>query len=106
LPGHGQGRELEAAGVPHLRRAGQVVMARGIFSIAQTCSRCEGAGRIIENPCRACRGVGRLEKGSKIKLKIPAGVDTGARLRSAATGSRGAGWAARRFVCGAARQAA
>ena len=68
---------------------GQVVMARGIFSIAQTCSRCEGAGRIIENPCRVCRGSGRHEKSSKIKLRIPAGVDAGARLRSAGNGEAG-----------------
>jgi molecular chaperone DnaJ len=68
---------------------GQVVTARGIFSIAQTCPRCDGAGRIIENPCRQCRGSGRRERSSKIKLKIPAGVDTGARLRSSANGEAG-----------------
>jgi molecular chaperone DnaJ len=68
---------------------GQVVTARGIFSIAQTCPRCEGAGRIIENPCRQCRGTGRFERGSKIKLKIPPGVNTGARLRSSGNGEAG-----------------
>jgi molecular chaperone DnaJ len=68
---------------------GQVVTARGIFSIAQTCPRCEGAGRIIENPCRQCRGTGRFERASKIKLKIPAGVNTGARLRSSGNGEAG-----------------
>ena len=68
---------------------GQVVTARGIFSIAQTCPRCEGAGRIIENPCRQCRGTGRYERSSKIKLKIPAGVNTGARLRSSGNGEAG-----------------
>jgi molecular chaperone DnaJ len=68
---------------------GQVVTSRGIFSIAQTCPRCEGAGRVIEKPCRACRGTGRRERSSKIKLKIPAGVDTGARLRSSHNGEAG-----------------
>lgn len=68
---------------------GQVVTARGIFSIAQTCPRCEGAGKIIENPCRQCRGTGRRERSSKIKLRIPAGVDTGARLRSSGNGEAG-----------------
>jgi molecular chaperone DnaJ len=68
---------------------GQVVTARGIFSIAQTCPRCEGAGRMIENPCRQCRGSGRRERSSKIKLKIPAGVDTGSRLRSSGNGEAG-----------------
>jgi molecular chaperone DnaJ len=65
------------------------VSSRGIFSIAQTCSRCDGAGRIIETPCRVCRGAGRYEKSSKISLKIPAGVDTGIRLRSSGNGESG-----------------
>jgi molecular chaperone DnaJ len=69
---------------------GQVVTSRGIFSIAQTCSRCDGAGRVLEKPCKTCRGAGRRERGSKIKLRIPAGVDTGARLRSAGNGEGGA----------------
>ena len=68
---------------------GQVVSSRGIFSIAQTCPRCEGAGRVIEKPCRSCRGAGRREVTSKIKLKIPPGVDTGARLRSTGNGEAG-----------------
>jgi molecular chaperone DnaJ len=68
---------------------GQVVTSRGIFSIAQTCPRCEGAGQVIEKPCKACRGVGRKERTSKIKLKIPGGVDTGARLRSSQNGEAG-----------------
>lgn len=68
---------------------GQVVMSRGIFSIAQTCSRCDGAGRVLEKPCRSCHGAGRKERTSKIRIKIPAGVDTGARLRSSANGEAG-----------------
>jgi molecular chaperone DnaJ len=68
---------------------GQVISSRGIFSIAQTCPRCEGRGKVIENPCRTCGGAGRRERTSKIKLKIPAGVDTGARLRSAGNGEAG-----------------
>jgi molecular chaperone DnaJ len=66
-----------------------VLTSRGIFSIAQTCPRCEGAGRVIEKPCRACRGAGRQEKASKITIRIPPGVDTGARLRSAGNGEGG-----------------
>ena len=68
---------------------GQVINSRGIFSIAQTCPRCEGAGRTMEKPCRACRGAGRRERTSKITIKIPPGVDTGARLRSASNGEGG-----------------
>jgi molecular chaperone DnaJ len=68
---------------------GQVLMQRGIFSIAQTCPTCSGAGRTVEKPCRPCHGQGRVEKKSTIKLRIPAGVDTGARLRSAGNGEGG-----------------
>ena len=68
---------------------GQVVSSRGIFSIAQTCPRCEGAGRVVERPCRTCRGSGRRERTSKIMLKIPGGVDTGTRLRSTGNGESG-----------------
>jgi molecular chaperone DnaJ len=68
---------------------GQVISSRGIFSIAQTCPRCEGAGRVIERPCRTCRGAGRRERTSSVKLRIPAGVDTGARLRSVRNGEAG-----------------
>ena len=68
---------------------GQVLMSRGIFSIAQTCPNCKGAGRILEKPCKSCRGEGRREHNSKIKLRIPAGVDGGSRLRSSGNGEAG-----------------
>jgi molecular chaperone DnaJ len=68
---------------------GQVISSRGIFSIAQTCPHCQGAGRVIEKPCKSCRGTGRRELASRIKLRIPAGVDTGSRLRSAGNGEAG-----------------
>ncbi|HEY1489500.1 MAG TPA: molecular chaperone DnaJ [Verrucomicrobiae bacterium] len=68
---------------------GQVISSRGIFSIAQTCPSCQGAGRVIEKPCKACHGSGRRDRPSKIKLKIPGGVDTGSRLRSMGNGQAG-----------------
>jgi molecular chaperone DnaJ len=68
---------------------GQVISSRGIFSIAQTCPQCQGAGRVIDRPCKQCHGNGRKEKTSKIKLRIPAGVDSGSRLRSAGNGEAG-----------------
>jgi molecular chaperone DnaJ len=68
---------------------GQVLMSRGIFSIAQTCPNCKGAGRILEKPCKTCHGEGKHERSSKIKLKIPAGVDAGSRLRSSGNGEAG-----------------
>src|SRR5215472_410441 len=68
---------------------GQVISSRGIFSIAQTCPACQGAGRVIEKPCKACHGAGRRDRPSKIKLRIPGGVDTGSRLRSLGNGEAG-----------------
>ncbi len=68
---------------------GQVLMSRGIFSIAQTCPTCKGAGRIIEKPCKACHGEGKRQRSSKIKLRIPPGVDAGSRLRSSGNGEAG-----------------
>jgi len=69
---------------------GQVISSRGIFSIAQTCPQCQGAGRILDRPCKACRSQGRRDRTSKIKLRIPPGVDTASRLRSVGNGE--AGW--------------
>jgi molecular chaperone DnaJ len=68
---------------------GQVISSRGIFSIAQTCPHCQGAGRVIEKPCKSCHGKGRRDVTSKIKLRIPAGVDSGSRLRSSGNGEGG-----------------
>src|SRR5208283_948202 len=68
---------------------GQVLTSRGIFSIAQTCPHCKGAGRILEKPCKSCHGEGKREHASKIKLRIPSGVDAGSRLRSSGNGEAG-----------------
>src|SRR6476661_8037974 len=70
---------------------GQVVSSRGFFQISQTCPRCHGAGEIIEKPCQKCRGEGRVEKLSRVNLKIPAGIREGTRLRSLANGEAGVG---------------
>lgn len=74
---------------PTCHGRGQVVTSRGIFSIAQTCPHCEGAGRVVDKPCKPCHGSGRRDKPSKIKLRIPPGVDTGSRLRSGGNGEAG-----------------
>ena len=68
---------------------GQVISSRGFFQVSQTCPRCRGAGQILEKPCRHCHGEGRVEKLSRIKLKIPAGISEGARLRSSRNGEAG-----------------
>jgi molecular chaperone DnaJ len=68
---------------------GQVVSSRGFFQVSQTCPRCRGVGQIVEKPCRQCDGEGRVEKASRIKLKIPAGITNGSRLRSSRNGEAG-----------------
>ena len=68
---------------------GQVISSRGFFQVSQTCPRCRGVGQIIEKPCRACAGEGRAENTSRIKLKIPAGIADGSRLRSSGNGEAG-----------------
>ncbi len=71
------------------RGQGQVAVNRGFFSIAQPCPKCGGTGQTIQHPCKHCHGEGRAEENARIKLKIPAGVDTGARLRSSGQGEAG-----------------
>ena len=68
---------------------GQGISSRGFFQVSQTCPRCRGVGQIIEKPCRACEGEGRAENTSRIKLKIPAGIADGSRLRSSGNGEAG-----------------
>ena len=68
---------------------GQVLTSRCIISIAQTCPHCKGAGRMVEKPCRTCHGDGKHQQTTKIKLRIPPGVDGGSRLRSSGNGEAG-----------------
>ena len=68
---------------------GQVISSRGFFQVSQTCPRCRGTGQVIERPCRKCGGEGRTEAPSRIKLKIPAGIEDGSRLRSVRNGEAG-----------------
>ena len=68
---------------------GQVLTSRGIFSIAQTCPHCKGQGRLLEKPCKTCHGEGKRQRTSKIKLRIPPGVEGGSRLRSQGHGEAG-----------------
>ena len=68
---------------------GVVSRQSGIFIQQTTCPECRGAGETISDPCKACKGEGRVQKESRIKLRIPAGVDTGTRLRSTGNGDAG-----------------
>jgi len=74
---------------PSCRGAGQVRMQQGFFSIQQTCPQCRGSGHVIEEPCGHCRGRGRLQEEKTLSVKVPAGVDTGDRIRLAGEGERG-----------------
>jgi len=70
--------------------AGQVRFQQGFFSVSRTCSTCRGIGQVISSPCEACRGAGRVENEKSIEVRIPAGVETGSRLRLQAEGESGA----------------
>jgi len=69
--------------------AGQVRFQQGFFSVSRTCSACRGAGQVINSPCESCRGAGRVEREKSIEVRIPAGVETGSRLRLQAEGESG-----------------
>ncbi len=68
---------------------GQVRYQQGFFSVARTCQPCRGAGRVVKNPCPDCRGAGRIEREKQMEVKIPAGVETGSRLRVQGEGEDG-----------------
>lgn len=70
--------------------AGQVRMQQGIFSVQQACPRCRGAGQSVADPCKTCNGQGRVQETRTLSVKIPAGVDTGDRIRLAGKGEAGA----------------
>lgn len=68
---------------------GQVRMQQGFFSIQQTCPNCHGEGRIVTDPCTDCRGQGRIRQFKTLSVKIPAGIDDGARIRLSGEGEAG-----------------
>ena len=89
-PCHGSGSEdgkVETCSTCQGR--GQVRMQRGIFAMQQACPHCAGTGKQIPNPCKTCRGAGRVEDEKVLQVKIPAGVDTGDRIRLQGEGEAG-----------------
>jgi len=70
--------------------AGQVRFQQGFFSVSRTCGNCRGTGQVVNSPCQMCRGAGRVEREKQIEVKIPAGVETGSRLRLQGEGESGA----------------
>ena len=87
----GSGAEAgsRAVNCPTCGGRGQVISSRGFFQVSQTCPRCRGAGQIIEKPCKVCGGEGRVERESRINIKIPPGIGDGSRLRSSRNGEAG-----------------
>lgn len=70
---------------------GAVRMQQGFFAVQQTCPACHGSGQQIKDPCRTCYGQGRVQETKTLSVKIPAGVDTGDRIRLAGEGESGMG---------------
>jgi molecular chaperone DnaJ len=74
---------------PTCQGAGQVRYQQGFFSLTRPCPDCAGAGRVIDSPCPECRGSGRVKAKKSLSLKIPAGVETGSRLKLSGEGESG-----------------
>jgi len=68
---------------------GQIRYSQGFFTVARTCPQCQGQGSVVEKPCEECRGQGRVERRKSLEVRIPAGVDSGARLRLTGEGEHG-----------------
>lgn len=88
---HGSG--AKAGTQPILCRAcrgtGQVRYSQGFLTVSQTCGQCRGEGRVIEHPCGSCRGLGQVKAERTLTVKIPAGVETGTRLKLGGEGEAG-----------------
>jgi molecular chaperone DnaJ len=74
---------------PTCRGTGQVRFQQGFFTVARTCTECQGAGQIVAEPCPDCHGAGKNPTRKTLHVKIPAGVETGNRLRLSGEGEAG-----------------
>jgi molecular chaperone DnaJ len=74
---------------PQCRGNGQVAMRQGFLQMYVSCPRCAGRGKVIQSPCPSCRGEARIHRRTKVKFRIPAGVDRGQRLRLEGEGEAG-----------------
>lgn len=88
---NGSGAEggAEPTTCPTCSGMGKVRAQQGFFTVERTCPTCSGLGQIIKNPCKKCRGSGRIEKERALSVNIPAGVETGTRIRLAGEGEAG-----------------
>ncbi len=87
--GSGAESGAEPATCPTCSGMGKVRAQQGFFTVERTCPTCSGMGQIIKNPCRSCGGAGRVEKDRALNVNIPAGVETGTRIRLAGEGEAG-----------------
>ena len=88
---NGTGAEggAEPVTCPTCSGMGKVRAQQGFFTVERTCPTCGGAGQIVKNPCKACGGAGRKEKEASLSVNIPAGVETGTRIRLSGEGEAG-----------------
>lgn len=87
--GSGTAKGSTAAACDSCGGSGQIRISQGFFQLQQTCPRCRGNGTIIKNPCDTCLGQGRVRRTRKLSVKVPAGVDTGDRIRLSGEGEAG-----------------
>lgn len=87
--GSGAAAGSEPVTCPTCHGQGQVRMSQGFFSVQQTCPDCQGRGKKITNPCTNCHGTGQERKTKTLEVKVPAGVDTGDRIRLSGEGEAG-----------------
>ena len=87
----GSGAEggAEPVTCPTCSGMGKVRAQQGFFTVERTCPTCNGAGQIVQNPCKVCHGAGRIERDRSLSVNIPAGVETGTRIRLASEGEAG-----------------
>ena len=87
--GSGSEGASEPTACPTCSGMGKVRAQQGFFTVERTCPTCSGMGQIIKNPCKTCGGAGRIEKERALNVNIPAGVETGTRIRLAGEGEAG-----------------
>jgi molecular chaperone DnaJ len=80
---------VEPTTCPTCSGMGKVRAQQGFFTVERSCPTCSGLGQIIKNPCKTCHGHGRVEKDRSLSVNIPAGVETGTRIRLAGEGEAG-----------------